>query len=67
MNAGHFIVRSEIILLNPVQGHGVLNIPCFSFLIESKNLGKKVLYDLGLMKAWKEKESPVGESSQYEK
>ncbi|CEJ62859.1 Putative Metallo-beta-lactamase superfamily protein [Penicillium brasilianum] len=29
--------------------------PCYSFLIENKKLNKKVLFDLGLRKDWKEK------------
>jgi hypothetical protein len=43
----------------------MLDIPCYSFLVENKKLGKKVLYDLGIMKAWKEKLPPSRESSLY--
>ena len=40
-----------------------MDIPASSFLIESEAAGKKVLYDLGFMKAWKEKLPPLSEFS----
>jgi len=40
-----------------------MDIPASSFLIENEAAGKKVLYDLGFMKAWKEKLPPLGEFS----
>ncbi|KAI7977869.1 hypothetical protein EIK77_009409 [Talaromyces pinophilus] len=42
-----------------IPGHDILDIPCYSFLIEHKKSGKKILYDLGLMKEWKEKQPPA--------
>ncbi|OKL55377.1 hypothetical protein UA08_09384 [Talaromyces atroroseus] len=44
---------------SPVPGHELMHIPCYSFLIEHKTQGKKILYDLGFMKAWKEKTPPA--------
>jgi hypothetical protein len=44
-----------------IPGHDILDIPCYSFLIEHKKSGKKILYDLGLMKEWKEKQPPASE------
>ena len=44
-----------------IPGHDVLDCPCYSFLIENDTLGKKSLYDLGIMKAWKEKQPPSSE------
>ena len=42
-----------------------MDIPASSFLIENEAAGKKVLYDLGFMKAWKEKLPPLSEFSTY--
>jgi len=42
-----------------------MDIPASSFLIESEAAGKKVLYDLGFMKAWKEKLPPLSEFSTH--
>ena len=39
-----------------------MNISLYSFLVENEVAGKKVLFDLGFMKAWKEKLPPLGES-----
>jgi hypothetical protein len=35
--------------------------PCYSFLVENKAQGKKLLFDLGLDKAWMEKLPSTGE------
>ena len=42
-----------------------MDIPASSFLIENEAAGKKVLYDLGFMKAWKEKLPPLSEFSTH--
>ena len=39
-----------------------MDVPMYSFLVENEVAGKKVLYDLGFMKAWKEKFPPLRES-----
>lgn len=44
-----------------IPGHDILDVPCYNFLIEHNKSGKKILYDLGLMKAWKEKQPPASE------
>jgi len=45
----------------PVVGHDAwVDIPSHSFLVENDRTGKKVLFDLGLIKAWREKHSPIG-------
>ena len=46
----------------PIAGNEVMNVPMYSFLVENEVAGKKVLYDLGFMKAWKEKLPPLSES-----
>jgi len=42
-----------------------MEIPAYSFLVENETAGKKVLYDLGFMKAWKEKLPPLSEFSTH--
>lgn len=63
LNGGNLAISAEHVVFNPVPGHDLLSTPTYSFLIENKKLGKKVLYDLGLMKAWKQKEPPVSKCS----
>ena len=46
----------------PIAGHESMDVPMYSFLVENEVAGKKVLYDLGFMKAWKEKFPPLRES-----
>ena len=33
----------------------MIEAPIYSFLVENERVGKKVLFDLGMMKTWKEK------------
>jgi len=62
LHGGHTTVPTAYVFQDQIPGHDSLDIPCFSFLIENKILGKKILYDLGIMKAWKEKQPPASES-----
>jgi len=48
-----------------IPGHDSWVAPAHSFLIENKSQGKKVLFDLGVMKAWKEKQPPASESYKH--
>lgn len=50
LNSGTFSIRADFLVHNPLPGHDAITCPCYSFLIENKKLGKKVLYDLGLIK-----------------
>lgn len=56
LHGGSMSIDAKFIIHNPI--HDATDIPLFSFLIENKKLGKKVLFDLGIMKAWKEKQPP---------
>lgn len=39
--------------VQPVQkGHETMNMPTFAFLIQNKNLGKTIMFDLGCRKDW---------------
>jgi hypothetical protein len=41
----------------PIAGHTMLDMPCYSFLIENKKMNRGVLY--GLRKDWKKKLPPI--------
>ncbi|KAL5342690.1 metallo-beta-lactamase superfamily protein [Aspergillus crustosus] len=57
--AGQVTVPSAFLLKQPLPGHDIYTAPCYSFLVEHKEKGKKILFDLGPMKAWKEKFPPA--------
>jgi hypothetical protein len=59
IDGGHITVQIQYVLQNPIAGHEVAEMPCYSFLIRNKSIGKNVLYDLGVMKAWKDKQPPT--------
>jgi hypothetical protein len=61
LRGGRTTLPTAYVVQKQIPGHDLLDIPCYSFLIENEKLGKKALYDLGIMKAWKEKQSPVSE------
>ncbi|KAL4932778.1 uncharacterized protein BDV17DRAFT_253733 [Aspergillus undulatus] len=53
---GKITLSRSFLIKEPVPGHEMINgAPCYSFLVENKAKGKKLLFDLGLPKAWKEK------------
>ncbi|KAL4922248.1 metallo-beta-lactamase superfamily protein [Aspergillus aurantiobrunneus] len=56
--AGQVTLSTAFIIKDPAPGHDVTTAPCYSFLIENKAKGKKLLFDLGLPKAWREKLPP---------
>ncbi|KAL2850400.1 hypothetical protein BJX68DRAFT_255150 [Aspergillus pseudodeflectus] len=58
IHAGRTTVPTAYVVDKPISGHDVLDMPCYSFLIENKRLNKKVLFDLGIRKDWKEKLPP---------
>ncbi|KAH8977398.1 hypothetical protein EDB86DRAFT_3055543 [Lactarius hatsudake] len=55
MNTGHLVTPSTIFVQSPRPGHDTADVPVYSFLVENERVGKKVLFELGIMKAWKEK------------
>ncbi|KAH9173064.1 hypothetical protein EDB89DRAFT_1885486 [Lactarius sanguifluus] len=55
MNTGHLVMPSAIFVQSPRPGHDTADVPIYSFLVENERVGKKVLFELGIMKAWKEK------------
>ena len=58
LHCGSMIIDTKILFHNSIPGHNTAAVPFFSFLIENNNVEKKVLFDLGLMKGWKEKLPP---------
>jgi hypothetical protein len=59
IHGGRTTVPTAYVVKKQIPGHELLDMPCYSFLIENKQNGKKILFDLGLMKAWKEKLPPI--------
>jgi len=55
INGGFIEVPTRMFTETLIPGHDSLPAPSHSFLVENETLGKKVLYDLGIMKAWKDK------------
>ena len=60
--AGSVVLPMAMLVQPPIAGHDAMDIPMYSFLVENDVAGKRVLYDLGFMKAWKEKLPPRRES-----
>ena len=51
-------------LIEPsILGQDILDVPAFSFLVENHEAGKKIMFDLGIMKAWETKLGPKSEMS----
>jgi hypothetical protein len=59
LNGGRIALPAAFVIHKSVPGHDVFDAPCYSFLVENKKLGKMVLYDLGIMKDWKQKLPPA--------
>ncbi|KAJ5355048.1 metallo-beta-lactamase superfamily protein [Penicillium cataractarum] len=62
---GRTTVPASYVVKTPIAGHVLLDMPCYSFLIENKRINKKVLFDLGLRKDWKEKLPPPSKQHLY--
>jgi hypothetical protein len=59
---GNVTIPTSLYIQSPVSGHDTLDLPVYSFLVENKQAHKKVLFDLGIMKDWKEKRPERGSS-----
>ncbi|CAG8199884.1 unnamed protein product [Penicillium nalgiovense] len=58
--AGLVTYPASMAIKEPLPGNEMLSeTPCYSFLIENKGKGKRLLFDLGLDKAWMGKLPPV--------
>lgn len=55
LNAGALVMPSSALVQPQISGHEIIEAPIYSFLVENERMGKKVLFDLGMMKSWKEK------------
>jgi len=58
---GLIVAPAAMLVQPPIAGHDVMDVPVYSFPIENEAAGKKILYDLGIMKAWEAKQPPHGE------
>lgn len=56
---GEVSMPMSMVVQTPILGHDVLDLPLYSFLIDNEKADKKVLFDLGLMKAWKERRPDI--------
>ncbi|KAI0301673.1 beta-lactamase-like protein [Multifurca ochricompacta] len=46
-------------MLQPqIPGHDIVDSPIYCFLVENDKVGKKLMYDLGMMKDWEERQAP---------
>ena len=55
LNAGCLALPSITLVQPHIHGHEMIEAPIYSFLVENERVGKKALFDLGMMKTWKEK------------
>ncbi|OQV06045.1 hypothetical protein CLAIMM_10683 [Cladophialophora immunda] len=44
------IAKTNLVVQPHILGHDEFNCPCYSFLVEHKGTGKKILFDLGIRK-----------------
>lgn len=58
LNVGSLVMPSSAFVQPHILGHEIMDMPIYCFLIENERVGKKVLFDLGIMKNWKEKLPP---------
>ncbi|KAL4817530.1 metallo-beta-lactamase superfamily protein [Aspergillus spinulosporus] len=58
MVGGHVTIQTRFIVKEQVAGHDTICTPSYSFLVENKARSKKILFDLGLPKAWEKKIPP---------
>lgn len=61
---GNVTIPTSLYIQSPVSGHDTLDLPVYSFLVENKQAHKKVLFDLGIMKDWKEKRPELLDKAQ---
>jgi hypothetical protein len=59
--AGRFVIPAAMLVQPSITGHDAMHMPTYSFLIEDETTGEKMLYDLGMMKAWEKKLPPHSE------
>lgn len=52
---GNETIPTSLHFQKPVSGHDTLDLAVCSFLVENEQAHKKVLFNLGIMKAWREK------------
>ncbi|KAI0302527.1 hypothetical protein BC826DRAFT_965865 [Russula brevipes] len=56
LHTGRLLVPTAVMVQSPISGHDVMDLPIYCFIVENPNTGERVLFDLGLMKAWEEKQ-----------
>ncbi|KAI0301696.1 beta-lactamase-like protein [Multifurca ochricompacta] len=56
--AGRMEIPTAMMLQPQIPGHDIVDAPIYSFLVENDKVGKKLMYDLGMMKDWEERQAP---------
>ncbi|KAI0265667.1 hypothetical protein BC834DRAFT_970028 [Gloeopeniophorella convolvens] len=52
LNAARIIIPANLLVQPHIPGHDVIDAPAYSFLIENDRTGQKILFDLGIVKAF---------------
>ena len=55
MFLGNITMPTSLHFQTPIPGRDILDMPIYSFLLENEKAQKKALFDLDLMKGWKER------------
>jgi hypothetical protein len=63
LSAGSAVLPTAMLVQPTIAGRDTMDISLYSFLVENEVAGKKLLFDLGFMKAWEEKLPPLSEFS----
>jgi hypothetical protein len=58
LQGGRVALPAKFLVEPSILGQDILDVPAFCFLVENDQAGKKIMFDLGLMKAWETKVGP---------
>lgn len=58
LDGGRIGTPAKFLIESSILGQDYLDVPSFCFLVENDQAGKKIMFDLGIMKAWETKFGP---------
>jgi hypothetical protein len=61
LDGGRIALPAKFLIEPSILGQDILDVPAFCFLVENDQVGKKIMFDLGIMKAWETKLGPTSE------
>jgi hypothetical protein len=61
LDGGRIAVPAKILVEPSILGQDIIDAPAFCFLVENDQAEKKIMFDLGIMKAWETKLGPKSE------